>query len=64
MRWVLQQPGITAPIMGARTVEQFESTLGCVGWELDASLLARLNEVSEMPVTTYPEGFLARGMRD
>lgn len=53
LRWVLQRPGITAPIIGARTVEQLEENLGAVGWALSSAQMARLNEVSE-PTLIYP----------
>jgi myo-inositol catabolism protein IolS len=32
--WTLQTPGITAPIVGARTPQQVEGNLGGVGWKL------------------------------
>ncbi|MCE5218645.1 aldo/keto reductase [bacterium] len=32
--WMLQTPGITAPIVGARTPQQVEGNLGGVGWKL------------------------------
>src|SRR4029079_17107836 len=35
LHWVLHAPGVTAPILGARTVAQIEDNLGAVGWTLD-----------------------------
>jgi aryl-alcohol dehydrogenase-like predicted oxidoreductase len=32
--WVLQTPGITAPIVGARNPEQVQANIGGVGWKL------------------------------
>jgi aryl-alcohol dehydrogenase-like predicted oxidoreductase len=54
LRWVLEQPGITSVIAGARTVEQFRDNLGASGWRLEGEALARLNTVSHLP-DRYPE---------
>ncbi len=32
LNWLKGRPGVTAPIIGARTVEQLASNLGCLGW--------------------------------
>jgi aryl-alcohol dehydrogenase-like predicted oxidoreductase len=53
LRWVLQRPGITAPIIGARTVEQLEENLGAVDWSLSSAQMEQLNRVSE-PTLIYP----------
>ncbi len=53
LNWLLQRPGVTAPIIGARTLEQLEANLGAVGWSLIAEQMARLNQVSEKPLP-YP----------
>ncbi len=34
LAWLLAQPGMTAPIIGPRTIEQLEDNLGAVGYEL------------------------------
>jgi aryl-alcohol dehydrogenase-like predicted oxidoreductase len=47
LRWVLQRPGVTAPITGARTFEQLEDNLGAVGWELSEDAMATLTTASE-----------------
>ncbi|WP_019890210.1 aldo/keto reductase [Streptomyces purpureus] len=59
LRWLLHQPGVTAPIVGARTVEHITGTLGAVGWTLTAEQLARLDEASARPLP-YPYDLLAR----
>lgn len=61
LSWVKDQPGVTAPIIGARNMAQLEDNLGTVGWALSAEQRARLNEVSavEMP---YPHDFIERGL--
>ena len=35
LNWLLRQPGVTAPIIGARNMAQLESNLGATGWALD-----------------------------
>jgi aryl-alcohol dehydrogenase-like predicted oxidoreductase len=59
LNWLLARPGVTAPILGARKMEQLEDNLGATGWTLDEKQLQRLNEASEPP-TIYPYGFIAK----
>ena len=59
LNWLLQRPGVTAPIVGARTMEQLESNLGAAGWVLTGEQMAKLNEVSE-PKLIYPYNFIAK----
>lgn len=58
LNWVKDQPGVTAPIIGARTMAQLEDNLGATGWRLTAEQHARLNAVSAMP-GPYPYDVLA-----
>ena len=44
--WVLAQPGVTCAILGASHAGQLPDVLGAVDIVLDASLLARLDEIS------------------
>ncbi|MBT8224008.1 MAG: aldo/keto reductase [Dactylosporangium sp.] len=53
INWVLNRPGVTAPITGARTLEQLTTNLGAVGWELSADQEQRLSAVSTRPLP-YP----------
>ncbi|PLS06689.1 aldo/keto reductase [Neobacillus cucumis] len=53
INWLLNQPGVTAPIIGARTMEQLEANLGAAGWSLTMEQLDRLNRASDLYVT-YP----------
>jgi len=53
LNWLLRQEGITAPIVGARRVEQLEDNLGAAGWELSPEQVARLSEVSAIE-DVYP----------
>jgi aryl-alcohol dehydrogenase-like predicted oxidoreductase len=62
LNWLLQQPGVTAPILGARALEQLEQNLGSVGWALSADEMAKLNEASAIPLPS-PYDFIARYTR-
>jgi aryl-alcohol dehydrogenase-like predicted oxidoreductase len=53
LQWLLQRPGVTAPIVGARNLQQLEDDLGAIGWTLADEHLSRLNEVSA-PQKIYP----------
>ena len=53
LQWLLQRPGVTAPIIGARNLQQLEDDLGAIGWTLADEHLNRLNEVSA-PQKIYP----------
>ena len=46
LRWLLDQPGITAPIIGASRPEQVDQNLGALGWSLDPDDWQRLADVS------------------
>jgi aryl-alcohol dehydrogenase-like predicted oxidoreductase len=59
IRWLLQRPGVTAPIIGARTLDQLQSNLGSTGWDLSDLHMARLSEVSD-PGLPYPYDHIAR----
>jgi len=59
LNWLLQQPGVSAPIIGARTMAHLENNLGASGWALTAEQVARLNQVSD-PVLPYPYDILKR----
>jgi aryl-alcohol dehydrogenase-like predicted oxidoreductase len=48
LRWLLQKPGVTAPIIGARTLRHLEDNLGAAGWELSAEQMQHLDKASEM----------------
>jgi aryl-alcohol dehydrogenase-like predicted oxidoreductase len=47
--WLLHQEGVTAPIIGPRTIEQLEGSLRAVDLELDADTLAKLDELFPAP---------------
>jgi aryl-alcohol dehydrogenase-like predicted oxidoreductase len=64
LAWVLDRPGVTSVILGARTVEQLEDNLGAVGLHLDEEEIARLDAASDPGVGDYPYGDLGRDQRD
>jgi aryl-alcohol dehydrogenase-like predicted oxidoreductase len=43
--WLLHQPAVTAPIVGPRTMEQFEGALRALDLRLDDAQLGRLDEI-------------------
>ncbi|MCA0296830.1 MAG: aldo/keto reductase [Actinobacteria bacterium] len=47
--WVRDAPGVTAPLLGARTVAQLEPYLACDDIELPAEIVAALDDVSGGP---------------
>ena len=53
LNWLLQKPGITAPIIGVRNLEHLEDNLGSTGWSLNAEQMTKLNDVSRKPLP-YP----------
>ena len=46
LNWLLDSPGDTAPIIGARTPRQLDDNLGAVGWSLDLGQRSRLDDAS------------------
>jgi aryl-alcohol dehydrogenase-like predicted oxidoreductase len=62
LRWVAQRPAVTAPIIGARTLEQFEDNLAAAGDPLANEHLDRLTAVSDRPLP-YPFGLMPRFTR-
>jgi aryl-alcohol dehydrogenase-like predicted oxidoreductase len=57
--WVRQQQhkSLMIPILGARTLEQLNDSLGALEWELTAEQLERLDKVSHMRLG-FPHDFL------
>lgn len=47
--WLLTRPGLTAPIIGVRTIEQLYSTLRVLEHTLDESFLAELDKIFPGP---------------
>lgn len=57
IRWLLQRPGVTAPIIGARTMKHLQDNVDAVAFTLSEQHMQRLNEISadDLP---YPYDFI------
>ncbi|GAA5053442.1 aldo/keto reductase [Nocardia callitridis] len=58
LAWNLRNPGVTAPVIGARTPAQLRGNLAALEVELTAAQLARLDEASAIDLG-YPHDLLA-----
>jgi aryl-alcohol dehydrogenase-like predicted oxidoreductase len=54
--WVINRPGVVAPIAGAKTVAQLESNLVASDLDLDEDATKRLTKVSSPSPNDYPYG--------
>jgi aryl-alcohol dehydrogenase-like predicted oxidoreductase len=54
LAWVRDAPGVTAPILGARTAAQLRGSLTAEGLVLPAAIRSALDDVSA-PAFGYPE---------
>ena len=57
LAWVVAQPGVTAPIIGPRTLAQLESSLRARELELGADVLRQLDELFPGPGGPAPEAY-------
>jgi aryl-alcohol dehydrogenase-like predicted oxidoreductase len=57
LNWVVNRPGITSPIIGARNVKQLDDNLGAVGWQLEDEQWKALAWASAFP-RGYPYDFI------
>jgi aryl-alcohol dehydrogenase-like predicted oxidoreductase len=62
LNWLLRQEGVTAPIIGARTLEQLDDNLGASGWELTEEQVEALSWVSAIE-DVYPYRFIREAQR-
>jgi aryl-alcohol dehydrogenase-like predicted oxidoreductase len=62
LNWLLRQEVVTAPIIGARNVDQLEDNLGATSWELSEEQVARLSGVSDLE-DVYPYRFIREAQR-
>ena len=58
LAWLLRNPDVTAPIVGARTPAQLEDNLAALAVELTAAQVARLDDVSAIE-PGHPHALLA-----
>jgi aryl-alcohol dehydrogenase-like predicted oxidoreductase len=57
LAWLLHQPVVTAPIIGPRTLAQFDGNLRALDITLSAETLTRLNEIWPGPGGAAPEAY-------
>jgi len=62
LRWLIQMPGVTAPITGARTMAHLQDNLGAAGWSLTEKQMSDLTQIS-MPPLHYPYDFITNNKR-
>ena len=62
LNWLIHRKGITSPIFGASTLEQFEDNMGASGWTMPQDAWNRLDAVSALP-SEYPNRFIAKFAR-
>jgi len=56
LNWLRAKPGVI-PLVGARTLAQFDDNIGCLQFSLNPEQLERLDQVSSFPLG-YPHDFL------
>ncbi|MEK3883429.1 aldo/keto reductase [Paenibacillus sp. PL2-23] len=57
LAWLLHNPAVTAPIIGVRTLEQFERSLRVLDVELDEATLQRIDEIFPGPGGDAPKAY-------
>ncbi len=57
LNWLLRQPGVTSPIIGATSLQHLDQNLGAVDWELTPEEVAQLDEASSFEIG-YPYEFI------
>jgi len=57
LAWLLSRPGVTAPIVGPRTMEQLNSAVDALDVTLDQDTLDRLDELFPGPGGPAPEAY-------
>jgi aryl-alcohol dehydrogenase-like predicted oxidoreductase len=57
LAWVLQNPVVTAPIVGTRTREQLEQNVKTLDLELSEETLTKLDEIWPGPGNQAPEAY-------
>ncbi len=54
LAWLLTNPVVTAPIIGANNADQLRESLGAAGYRLESGEMARLNELTKYPRNWRP----------
>ena len=56
LAWLVDRPGVSSVILGARTLEQLDDDLGAAGLHLSAEETAQLDAASDPGAADYPYG--------
>ena len=51
VRWVLDRPGVSVALWGAKRPDQLDAVAGVLGWTLDASAMAEIDRIVKESVT-------------
>ena len=51
VRWVLDQPGVSAALWGARHPAQLEAVAGALDWKLDADTLTEIDRILQQTIS-------------
>jgi len=64
VRWVLDRPGVSVALWGAKRPDQLDAAAGATGWKLDAAAMAEIDRIVAEAVTdpVGPE-YLTPGVR-
>jgi aryl-alcohol dehydrogenase-like predicted oxidoreductase len=54
LAWLLTNPVVTAPIIGANTATQLQESLGAVGYRLNAAEMESLHQLTAYPKNWRP----------
>lgn len=57
LAWLLKVPGVTAPLIGPRTIEQAKNCLGALSMNLDHATLSRIDEIWPGPGGEAPAAY-------
>ena len=57
LAWLLHRPGVTAPIIGPRTIDQFIGTLRALEIKLSGEVMKKLDEIWPGPGGEAPEAY-------
>jgi len=63
LRWLCQKPGVTSPIIGAKTMDQLKDNMGSIGWQLTAEQMKLLDAASHLDLP-YPWNHYSNFARD
>ena len=51
VRWVLDRPGISVALWGAKRPDQLDAVAGVMGWKLDTNTMAEIDRIVAEAVT-------------